>query len=115
MIRTLSLTGTLHKLCGELALRLHQSAWAEWKGHLSISDPRETVYLKIDAGVEVGKQVKTEHFIHGGEEIAQLLIGSDEPQAIIAANKMQLGGQAKQLAEVMFPSRHPMLPVWDWF
>jgi len=117
MIRTLNLRGVLTKISGELARRLRGSYLANWRGKLLIADPREKVVLDVKGGL-VGVSdgsAAGPHVIRGGEEIAQLLVGTDEPREIIEGGKMKLTGDARRLAEVLFPNRHPVLNAWDAF
>ena len=60
-----------------------------------------------------GKPAATRHAIRGGEEIVQLLIGTDEPGETIESAGIRLTGDAKMLAQVLFPNRRPGLRPWD--
>lgn len=117
MIRTLSLAGTLGKLTGEFQRRLKGSVQADWTGKLVIADPRETVALNIgDGKVQLVDQPgRSRHGVRGGEQIAQLLIGTDDPLEIADAAGLKLTGDAKALLPVLFPAQHPMLAEWDHF
>ncbi len=114
MARTLNLAGCLHKMGGELSARLKASPYAGWRGHLAIRDRREHVVLAIDRGrVRVSGPRTTAHAIRGGEEVVQLLLGTDEPLEIAAAARMRLTGDARGLVPVLFPHQHPMLSAFD--
>ena len=116
MIRTLNLAATLGKLTDEFAWRLKHSHLADWRGLLLIADAREKVTLRIDRSkVTVSQPGKTRHAIRGCDDIAQLLIGSDQPGEIIESGRMRLAGDAGELIEVMCPVRHPQLDVKDGF
>ena len=123
MIRTVNLTSTLGKMAGELSRRLAESAFASWRGELLICDAREKVKLSIGrSGVRVGqigtdrsRGAKVHNVIRGGEHIAQLLIGTDEPGEIIEAGRIRLTGDARKLIEVLFGHQHPMLSAPDAF
>jgi hypothetical protein len=114
MIRTINLASCLGKMAGELSTRLAGSCMDRWRGKLLIADARDKVALDVDRGrVTVGKPAATKHAVRGGEEIAQLLIGTDEPGEIIDAAGMRLTGDARGLVGVLFPNRQPALRPWD--
>ncbi len=116
MIRTLNLRSCLEKMSSELSRRLGRSHLATWQGRLLIADPREGVVLDIHRGkVKVTDERSAPHAIVGGEEIAQLLIGTDEPGEVIRFGAMKLRGGAAELAEALFPNQHPTLCDWDRF
>lgn len=116
MIRTLNLAATLKRMRGELSARLRRSHLSDWRGDLLIADPREKVLLRIDRShVAVAPAARTRHAIRGGDEIAQLLIGTDEPREIADAGRIRLSGQAGQLIDVLLPNQHPALAAWDHF
>ena len=114
MIRTLNLRSTLGKLTRELSRRLKRSHMAGWRGEVLVADPREKVTLAINrATVSVAPARKSKHSIRGGEEIAQLIIGSDEPGEIVEAAAIKVTGDARKLIEVLFPNQHPLLCALD--
>ena len=117
MVLTIRLASALEKMRGELSRRLRGSHMAGWRGRLAIADARDRVMLVIDRGqVRLAPPAgRPKHAIRGGDEIAQLLIGTDEPDEIVAAAGMRLRGDARQLARVLFPRQHPMLCQCDRF
>jgi hypothetical protein len=116
MVRTLNLASAVGKLAGELSRRLKRSHLADWRGKLLLADSREKVVLAIDRGkVTPGPPRVTKHAIRGGDAIAQLLIGTDEPDQTAAAHGIRVSGDARKLLGVLFPSQHPMLESWDHF
>jgi predicted acetyltransferase len=118
MIRTVNLKSTLTKISGELSRRMKNSPMADWRGELLISDPREKVTLKIDRGkVSVAEKPgpAVKNSVRGGEQIAQLLIGTDTPEEIAEWGKFRLSGEAKHLIAVLFPLQHPVLSRRDFF
>ncbi len=121
MIRTVNLESTLVKMKSELSARLADSKLAGWRGDLLISDLREKVVLSINrSNIEVKKTpakktVKTKHAIRGGAEIAQLLIGTQEPVETVVAGKIRLSGDGKALTNVLFSNQHPDIGGWDYF
>jgi hypothetical protein len=121
MVRTISLAGCLSKMTQVLAGRLRASPMAGWAGELVIADGVEAVTLRfqrgrchVPAGVPKprGQQPSS---IRGGDEIAQLLLGTDEPGEILESAGMQVTGDAGQLAGVLFPAQHPVLSQWDHY
>ena len=49
----------------------------------------------------------TSSAIEGGGEIAQLVVGSDEPGEIVEAAGTALRGEAARLLPVLFPPQYP--------
>jgi len=116
MIRTLSLRSTLQKLTVELSRRLKDSHWGSWRGRLLIADSREKVVLAVNRSkVRIANDPRAANALRGAEEIAQLLIGADEPAEIIKVGKMRAAGRARELAAVMFPNQRPLLMHGDRF
>ena len=117
MIRTLNLASTLAKIAPELSARLKGSEMCDWRGQLLICDPREKVALKIGRAKVVAAPPagRFKHAVRGGEEIAQLLIGTDDPRRVAEAGRMRLTGDTPRLIEVLFPIQHPMLAAPDFF
>jgi len=118
MVRTICLASTLRKMAGELSRRLKRSHLAGWRGELLIADPREKVALRINRGKVAPAPAtgrKYPHAVRGGEQIAQPLIGIDEPDEIVAGARIRLTGQARKLTGVLFPDQHPMLAGLDHF
>ncbi len=114
MIRTLNLRTTLEKMRGELALRLKASPYDRWSGDLLIADAWERVTLAIRRRrLSVVPPRATRHAIRGREQVAQLLMGTDDPMEIVAASGMRLAGDARKLIGVLFPNQYPMLSGWD--
>ncbi|NLW49952.1 MAG: GNAT family N-acetyltransferase [Candidatus Brocadiaceae bacterium] len=114
MITTINLASTLTKLAGEFSRRLKDSSAADWQGSLVIADANEKATLLIDRSkVEVGPPARTKHSISGGNHIARLLIGSDEPGEVVKDAGMRLMGDARRLVEVLFPNNHPTQGQWD--
>ncbi len=101
----------------ELSRRLAASHLCDFTGRLVIADLREQVALDISGGrVSVAERTPSAgSAIRGGEQIAQLIMGTDEPFEIVEAARIRLAGQAKQLLPILFPNQHPMLASWDRF
>jgi hypothetical protein len=114
MVRTVNLAAALEKMRGELGRRLRASRLAGWRGNLLLCDAREKVTLAIDRSrVRVGPPARSKHAIRGGDAVAQLLIGTEDPGEVAEMAGMRLAGDARQLAAVLFPSQHPALCQWD--
>lgn len=116
MVRVLNLESCLRKLRGELGNRIRRSPMSTWSGCLRITDPRESVGLRIQRGrVRLASPGGTRHSIRAGEEFAQLIMGTDEPHEVVAAGRMRLTGDARQLLPILFPAQHPALGALDHF
>ncbi len=116
MIRTLDLNRCLARLGGELERRLKASPLADWSGNLLIDDGEDKATLAIgDGKVAPAGATRTRHAVRGGAEIAQLLIGTDDPLETAAAFGTALTGDAADLLAALFPARDPTLAVWDHF
>ncbi len=114
MVRTINLGSCLSKLAPVLSARLQKSDLAHWSGKLLIADSGESAALNIrKSRVNVCPAGKTAQAIRGGDEIAQLLIGTDEPGEVIESAGIRLSGDAKALAPILFPNQHPQLAAWD--
>ncbi len=116
LIRTVNLRAAISKLCGEFSRRVKNSPFGSWRGNLLVCDAREEVTVAIDRGrVHVAPPKATKHTIRGGEEVAQLVLGTETPQETVRAAGMRLTGDAKYLVEVLFPDQHPTLSFADRF
>lgn len=116
MIRILNLASTLKKLCGEFSQLLKHSPFSGWSGDLLVTTTDEKAVLKISKGcVTVGEGKSSKHAIRAGKELAQLLIGTDDPLAIVRQFGIRLVGDARKLVPVLFPARNPMLSSRDGF
>ena len=119
MIRTLNLRSCLGKLAGELTRRLKGTTHAGFTGSLTVADPRETVTLAIAKGVVSladGRKPKgPAGAIRGGEEIAQLLIGTHAPDETVEGFGTKVTGAAKDLIGLLFPAQEPNLARVDHY
>lgn len=116
MAATMNLGTTLEKMAPELGRRLRASLLDRWRGRLVVADKRETVTLHIDRSrVKVARGGRSKHAIRGGDRMAQLLIGTDDPAVTLETARMTVTGDAARLAEVLFPNEHPMLSLRDRF
>ena len=116
MVRTLNLPAALDRMSAELSRRLRASHLAGWRGRLLIADAREKAMLAIGRSrARTLPPAVTTHTIRGSDQIAQLLIGTDEPDEVVEAGGIRLTGDARKLIQVLFPNQHPQLGVWDSF
>ena len=116
MVRTIHLASALEAMVGELGRRLAASPLAKWRGRLRVDDGREAVTLAIDRSrIRVASEGASNHAIRGGDEVAQLLIGTDDPETTVAAAGMELAGDAPHLVHVLFPRQDPMMSLRDRF
>ena len=114
MVRIINVPGCLKNLSGEMSRRLRDSHLARWTGKLLIADRRESATLDIRRGVvRATAPAASKHALRGDNEIAQLLIGSEDPDEVVDAGRLRLTGDARMLAHVLFPNRHPNLAAWD--
>ena len=56
---------------------------------------------------------ETEHAIEGREEIAQLILGSEEPDEIVGTSGTVVRGDAPELLRTLFPVQHPHIAAVD--
>ena len=114
MVRMLNLPSALGKMSEELSRRLASSPLASWRGDLLIADSREQAMLRLGKGqVKAVAPGETQHALRGGDEVGQLLLGTDAPGEVIEAGRMKLSGEAGRLAEVLFPAQWPQLSQLD--
>ncbi len=116
MVACINLASTLEKMRGELQRRLRASHLASWRGNLVVADAREAVTLTINRShVQVTPGGRSRHMIRGGDHVAQLLVGTDDPAEIIRAARLRTTGDALAMAAVLFPNEHPVLGLPDHF
>lgn len=48
--------------------------------------------------------------ICGGQDIAQLILGTDTPEDVV-----ELSGDAEQLVKILFPAQYPMVEKQDLY
>ncbi|MEI7833891.1 MAG: hypothetical protein WCJ56_11935, partial [bacterium] len=115
MARVLNLASTLSKMAGELSARLAVSTMRDWDGILQLHGADEQVSLQIfDGQITVIEATDSLHSLSAGDNIVQLLLGTDEPGETISAG-VETHGDAAELVQALFPVQHPMLGSWDRF
>jgi hypothetical protein len=116
MVRMISLERFVTRLRPELEDRLKKSHLSAWRGDVLLESGDEAVTLRIDhAKIEIAAAGSAPNSISGGEAVAQLLFGTDDPSETVDDGGIQLRGQARVLVPVLFPNEHPALSFWDRF
>lgn len=117
MIRTVNLTSTLEKVAPELEARLRDSCLSGWRGRLTIDSGRDAADLRIGKpGVRAAPCTSAgPHALRGGDAVARLLLGSEQPGEILHAPDIQVTGEAARLVRTLFPAQQPMLRPMDRF
>ena len=121
MITITNLQVALESIRKTLMRRLRESSFSGWTGSLTIQRDRDLVVLRFDRrGLAIipgssrdrGIREKT-HRVRAGEELVQLLVGTDDPYRIIDRHKIRTFGDAKGLICALFPEQFPCLGTWD--
>ena len=113
-IRLINLRSTLEKIAPVLARRLDGSHLADWEGALTVAAEGQGASLVVKEGrVEVTDPVASDHAIRGGQEVAQLLIGTEVPDEVCESGGIVLSGDAATLIEVLFPEQRGQMPNED--
>jgi predicted acetyltransferase len=117
LARVILLGQALGKMAGELSRRVVAAGLGDYQGTLTIQSGGERVALSIERGnVRVSdQQVQTRHSLRAGDEISQLILGTDDPSEVVEAAKMRLTGDAKFLVPALFPSQYPTLAALDHY
>lgn len=93
----------------ELSRRPAAFPLIQWKGHLLISTGDEEIVLSIKGSeVRVVDAGETTHVIYGGQDIVQLILGTDTPE-----DGIELSGDAEPLGKILFPAQYPMVGNQD--
>jgi hypothetical protein len=103
-------------LLPDLKERLQNSALSGWNGDICFDTDDEVVDLRItDGEVEVvDSHTATSHEV-SGPGMAQLLIGTDDVDALMAEGSLSAKCDGARLARVLFPATHPSMPEPDHF
>jgi predicted N-acetyltransferase YhbS len=116
LVRLVNLHTTMQKLIPDLEVRLRESAWSDWNGHLRLDNDEQAVDLQIAAGrVEVAASTDSTAHEVNGPGLAQLVIGTDAVGSLVEEGGLAVRGDGGTLAEVMFPVLHPSMPEPDHF
>lgn len=116
MARIVDLGRAVEQLCPELTRRLQASYLPRFAGTLELAwaDQQTAVAIR-GREVRPTKPRSTPPHCLRGDELVQLLLGSDDPAAVIDDGRFRLTGQARQLAAALFPQRYPYMMRADWF
>jgi hypothetical protein len=119
MARIIDLQSLVAKLSPEFEARL-RACGVQWNGTLAFGFGSARAAVKIrgtkvacDPTYGSGKAGKSKHSVTGGDHMIQLLMGTDDPESVIAHGKLKLAGDAKFLVPILCPNRHPELAEWD--
>jgi len=106
----INLRATLEKITPELEKRLRNSHLHGWTGDVLLAMPKGQVGLSIArTRINVVKPTQTKHRIEGGQEIAQLILGCEDPYETVQHTGISLRGDAETLIGVLFPWQQPMM------
>ena len=116
VVRIVNLASLLGKLGPVLHERLMASGLAGWRGSLAVvledsaGIQRATVDFRDGgAAIQDSPEAQSEHAIIGGQAIAQLLLGCESPDEIVAVNGLDVRGDATRLLPVLFPPQYPQM------
>lgn len=111
LVRVINLRTLLGKMTSELSRRLLCSYLHGWSGTLMLANNSEEVTLDIDnSRVELlPNSAESRHSVRGGEGLARLFIGSEEPSELVVEHGMELSGDAPELVRALFPAQHPQM------
>lgn len=114
VVRVVNLESALTKLAPVLRERLLASELAGWRGSLVIElggegAPEAVTMTVRDDGVDIASGAKGGNAVAGGQAIARLLVGADEPMGTVASGGLALEGEAARLLPVLFPPQDPQM------
>jgi len=116
VVRIVNLASVLGKLGPMLHARLMASALAKWRGSLTVVllDQAATERVTIDFGddgvtIDGAPTVQSDHAIIGDQAIAQLLLGSETADEIVAVTGIDVRGDARRLLSILFPAQYPQM------
>ena len=116
VVRIVNLASVLGKLGPMLHARLMASPLSKWRGSLTIvlEDQAATERVTVDFGdegvaIDDATTVQSDDAIIGGQAIAQLLLGCETADEIIAVNGIDARGDARRLLSILFPVQYPQM------
>ena len=116
VVRIVNLASLLGKLAPMLHDRLKASSLAEWRGSLTIvlEDTTGTGRVTVDFGDDGATTYESpaaiaDNAIVGGQAIAQLLLGCESADEVVAVNGIDVRGDATKLLPILFPPQHPQM------
>ena len=122
MIKAINLSVCLSSIQKTLMRRIRESSFCDWTGSIHFQKDREPFVLAIDRrGISIQDGAKAKawslkdrvHRVRVGDEIAQFIIGLDDPLKLAERNGVKTTGDAKGLLSALFPEQFPSLGKWD--
>lgn len=116
VVRIVNLVSLLAKLAPVLHDRLMASSLADWRGSLTfvLEDTTGTERVTVEFGDDGATASETpatvaDNAIVGGQAIAQLLLGCESPDEVVAVNGIDVRGDATKLLPILFPPQYPQM------
>ena len=116
VLRIVNLASLIGKLGPLLHDRLMASGFAEWRGSLSfvLEDTTRTERVTVDfsddgATIHETPTTGADNTLVGGQAIAQLLLGCESADDVVAVNGIKVSGDATRLLPILFPAQHPQM------
>ena len=116
VVRIVNLASLLGKLAPMLHDRLMASSLADWRGSLTfvLEDTAGTERVTVDFGDDSASASETpatvaDNAIVGGQAIAQLLLGCESADEVVAVNGIDDRGDATKLLPILFPPQYPQM------
>lgn len=116
VVRIVNLASLLGKLAPVLHARLAASSLADWRGSLSfvLEDTTGAERVTVDFGDDGASASETpaavaDNAIVGGQAIAQLLLGCESADEVVAVNGIDGRGDATKLLPILFPPQYPQM------
>jgi hypothetical protein len=110
MVQIVNLIPLLEKLAPELERRLSRARLSGWRGELLVIGADQQATLAIDGGrVRVIAPRESPHVLQAGPALAQLVVGTDAPDELVATAPIELAGDAGLLLPALFPAQNPQM------
>ena len=116
VVRIVNLASVLAKVGPVLHARLMASPLSAWRGSLTVvlQEQAATERVTIDFGdegmtIDDAPTAESDHAIIGEQAIAQLLLGCEAADEIVAMNGIDVRGDARRLLSVLFPVQYPQM------
>ena len=116
VVRIVNLASLLAKLAPMLHDRLMASSLAVWRGSLTfvLEDTTGAERVTVDFGDDGATIPETpaavaDNAIVGGQAIAQLLLGCESADEVVAVNGIDVRGDAAKLLPILFPPQYPQM------
>lgn len=116
VVRIVNLASLIGKLGPMLHARLMASPLSAWRGALTVvlQDQAAAERVTIDFGdegvtIDDAPTVQSDHAIVGDQAIAQLLLGCETADEIVAVNGIDARGDARRLLPILFPVQYPQM------